>query len=521
VSSPRWAEEPGDGVVTTAAPPLPAHEAQVSAVRVLVWSLARLTVTAIATLLVLAMGPSLLGCRSAVVVSGSMAPEVLVGDVLVARTMGTQIPHRGQVLLVDDPAHPGRLLSHRLVRLNADGTLLLRGDANREPDSTPIPRSAVRGAAVLRVPLIGWPSVWLQQRQPLPLAVTALLIVGAGVLGLRPMPRPRPTPGRRAPAPAGQGDSQAARVGTSRRRPPPPGDWPILAVASAPSATVLPSRPRRTCRRRPRKLLSTRIASVALLPAITLGPTPPTGAVFKATTVNPGLSATAGTLQPPTGLSLSSSCPGATVTATWTATPSTYATGYTLVRKSGGTVQNTITVNGRTTVTQDDTNVANGTYTYELNSTYANWTSTVASASTTVSCSVSVPVTNPGFESGLTGWTCTGGTAGAVGSPVHTGGSAAGVTSTGPQAKCSQNITGLSPNTTYTLKVWIIGSAVGSVGWSPDGVSYSWSGSLHGTWSQISIQFTTGAGVTSGNILFGVTSGAGTVTFDDVALTSP
>jgi signal peptidase len=504
VSSPDSAEDRGDF-------------AQVSAARVLAWSVARFVVTAITTLLVLAMGPSLLGCRSAVVVSGSMTPEVLVGDVLVARTMGTQTPHRGQVLLVDDPAHPGRLLSHRLVRLNADGTLLLRGDANREPDSTPVPRSAVRGAAVLRVPLIGWPSVWFQQRQLLPLALGALLLVGAGVLGLRPMPRP--TPGGRTPAlPA---DSRVTSVGRPQRRPFPPGDGPILEVASVPSATVLPSHPPRTWRRRPGRLLAGRIASVGLLPAITLGPTPPTGAVFNATTINPGLSATADTLQPPTGLNLSSTCPGATVTATWTATPSTYATGYTLVRKSGGTVQNTIAVSGRTTVTQDDTNVANGSYTYELNSTYLSWTSTVASASTTVSCSVSIPVTNAGFESGLTGWTCTGGTAGNVGSPVHTGSSAASVTSTGPAAKCSQNITGLSPNTTYTVKVWINGSAVGSVGWSPDGISYSWSGGLHAGWSQVSQQFTTGAGVTSGNFLFGVTSGAGTVTFDDVTLTSP
>jgi signal peptidase I len=154
----------------------------------LTWGSARFAITAAATMLVLVIVPVAFGCRAVVVVSGSMQPQVWVGDVLVIRPLGTQLPRRGQVLLVDDPVHPGRLISHRLVRVNPDGTLTLKGDANAAPDSTPVPRSAVHGVAVLRVPLIGQPSIWRTQGQTLPLAATTLLALSTGWIGLRPAP---------------------------------------------------------------------------------------------------------------------------------------------------------------------------------------------------------------------------------------------------------------------------------------------------------------------------------------------
>jgi signal peptidase len=66
---------------------------------------------------------------------------------------------------------------------------MLKGDANITPDSTPVPLSAVHGVAVLRVPLIGQPTIWRSQRQNLPLAATTLLALSTGWIGLRPAPR--------------------------------------------------------------------------------------------------------------------------------------------------------------------------------------------------------------------------------------------------------------------------------------------------------------------------------------------
>jgi Carbohydrate binding domain len=248
---------------------------------------------------------------------------------------------------------------------------------------------------------------------------------------------------------------------------------------------------------------------------------PVTHAVFTTSTVNPSNAFQAATLQPPTGLSVSSSCPGATVTASWTPTSSTYATGYTLVRKSGGSTQNTINVSGRTSASQDDTNVANGTYTYELNSVAGSWTSSVASASTTVSCS-SPTITNPGFESGLTGWTCSGGTSRTVvTSPVHGGSQAVTVVSSSGLAKCQQQLTGLSPNTTYTVHIYMQGNTSGFLFYSTDGSSVSGTTGNSASWVQVNQSFTTGAGVTTMYVGFGIVFSSGTVTFDDMTLTQP
>ena len=68
-------------------------------------------------------------------------------------------------------------------------------------------------------------------------------------------------------------------------------------------------------------------------------------------------------------------------------------------------------------------------------------------------------VTNGGFESGLTGWTCTG-SAAAVSSPVHGGtGALQGTPSAADPAQCSQTIPVL-PNSSYTLAGWVQGPYV-------------------------------------------------------------
>ena len=98
--------------------------------------------------------PLTVGWRPEVVLSGSMAPHVAPGDVvLVASTNHAVRP--GQVILFVDPARPDRRLLHRVVSRNPDGTYVTRGDANPSADSTPVPPGNVQGMARLRVPWIG------------------------------------------------------------------------------------------------------------------------------------------------------------------------------------------------------------------------------------------------------------------------------------------------------------------------------------------------------------------------------
>jgi len=152
--------------------------------------------------------PAAAGWESSVVVSGSMAPRLQVGDVVVARPVDTGELRTGMVLLVDDPDHPGRLRVHRLVGVE-DGLLRLRGDANPQADPTLVDPSAVHGTGALRVPAIGRPLVWWSDGDVLPLLATGAvlaLLVRAALLHEAPAGARTPAGARAhaAPRPAGR-----------------------------------------------------------------------------------------------------------------------------------------------------------------------------------------------------------------------------------------------------------------------------------------------------------------------------
>jgi signal peptidase I len=115
---------------------------------------------ALAGLLALCLVPQAVGMRADVVVSGSMAPQIAPGDVVLSAPVAPGSLQPGQVLLFPDPARPGRSLLHRLVAFDANGDLVTRGDANQGNDSTPVPAATVLGRAELRVPHVGLPAYW-------------------------------------------------------------------------------------------------------------------------------------------------------------------------------------------------------------------------------------------------------------------------------------------------------------------------------------------------------------------------
>ena len=96
------------------------------------------------------------GWSVAVVASGSMRPAIRPGDVMImapARACGDRdiVTFRT----------PGRPMLHRIVGVDGAGRLITKGDANLVADAAPVPRSAVTGVAVWRVPYAGWPALWL------------------------------------------------------------------------------------------------------------------------------------------------------------------------------------------------------------------------------------------------------------------------------------------------------------------------------------------------------------------------
>lgn len=109
--------------------------------------------------------PAAMGWRPDVILTGSMAPAIMPGDVVVSAPIKPRDIIPGRVLLVDNPLRPGELLLHRAVSITSNGSIITRGDANQSADSAPVPIASVRGLPRLRVPMIGLPALWVRDQQ--------------------------------------------------------------------------------------------------------------------------------------------------------------------------------------------------------------------------------------------------------------------------------------------------------------------------------------------------------------------
>jgi signal peptidase I len=143
--------------------------------------LSALLLAAIATLVPLA-----LGWDPVALTSGSMAPAVDTGDVLLAAPHNGYGLGPGSIVVFADPSGNGTI-THRIVAVNPDGTYTTKGDAQPRIDSTPLEPDQVIGVGRVVVAEIGSPLVWWWQGQWLQLvlfAVTAAAVMWVSRWGL-------------------------------------------------------------------------------------------------------------------------------------------------------------------------------------------------------------------------------------------------------------------------------------------------------------------------------------------------
>ena len=82
------------------------------------------------------------------VAGGSMAPALLPGDIVVVAK--SELPAKGDIALM----RSGRsIVLHRVTRVQGDGSIRTRGDANPIADFSATPTSALRGKVVAVLPL--------------------------------------------------------------------------------------------------------------------------------------------------------------------------------------------------------------------------------------------------------------------------------------------------------------------------------------------------------------------------------
>ncbi|MET7475171.1 glycoside hydrolase family 18 protein [Streptomyces sp. NPDC005648] len=128
---------------------------------------------------------------------------------------------------------------------------------------------------------------------------------------------------------------------------------------------------------------------------------------------------------------------------------------------------------------------------------------------------------NPGFESGLSNWTCSAGSGTTVSSPVHGGSAALQATPAGQDdAQCGQTVA-VKPGSTYTLSAWVRGgyAFLGVTGTGTTDVS-TWTPDTS-SWTQLSTSFTTGASTTSVTVYTHGWYGQAAYYTDDVSVYGP
>ncbi len=140
----------------------------------------------------------LLGWQLQSVQSGSMTPTFAVGSLLVVGQLDPSRVEPGMAITFEDPAEPGKLVTHRVVGVAPGKELgfITKGDANAASDLVPIPARLVRGQVLWQVSHLGSLMDWLQWPRSFVLLVVVpgLLLIGLEWRGRRGSRSVEPAP---------------------------------------------------------------------------------------------------------------------------------------------------------------------------------------------------------------------------------------------------------------------------------------------------------------------------------------
>jgi signal peptidase I len=123
---------------------------------------ARVAATTLIVLLLAVVGllvvlPRLTNGAAMTVLTGSMAPDLPVGSVVLVRKVDPASLRPGDVATYQQADGPN-LITHRIVAIDKTTTPIsftFRGDRNPVPDPQPVPASAIRGKVWFDVPYLG------------------------------------------------------------------------------------------------------------------------------------------------------------------------------------------------------------------------------------------------------------------------------------------------------------------------------------------------------------------------------
>ena len=116
---------------------------------------------ALFTLVMVGFSTGLFGVHPSLVGSGSMTPNLMVGDIVVAREAPIETVKVGDVITF---YQEGVTIVHRVVEIQSNAgkiTFITRGDANNSVDP-PVLAENYKGKVVFTIPKIGWISIFVR-----------------------------------------------------------------------------------------------------------------------------------------------------------------------------------------------------------------------------------------------------------------------------------------------------------------------------------------------------------------------
>lgn len=103
--------------------------------------------------------PTVLGFTGVTVISGSMEPEISVGDYVIIKKPRKENIQKGTIITFEQD---GVLVTHRVESVISNGVYSTKGDANNTVDSQLVKFEDIVGTSVMVVPIFGNILLWLR-----------------------------------------------------------------------------------------------------------------------------------------------------------------------------------------------------------------------------------------------------------------------------------------------------------------------------------------------------------------------
>lgn len=126
--------------------------------------------------------PGAFGYSTLIVATGSMSGTIEAGDMVIIHA---QKSYAEEDIITFMPAGATIPTTHRIERVNDDGTFVTKGDANNAEDRYPVTQEMILGEVVGVIPRVGLFAEWLARENGWMFLAAALLLVGAGIYVLR------------------------------------------------------------------------------------------------------------------------------------------------------------------------------------------------------------------------------------------------------------------------------------------------------------------------------------------------